>query len=398
MTDGESGRPLRLLWLGTYERDYTRTRTLMAGLRRRGVEVIECHRPLWELTRHKAGGFLSPQRLGATGASFLQAWGGLAREQRRLGPVDAVVAGYPYQPDALPAWIFARGRRVPLIADAMISFSDTLAGDRARVGSTAGAALAALDKVTFRCADVLIVDTRAHAAYFEESFGVAPKRMGVVRLGAETAIFKPAPLPAGEPRALFYGKLSPMHGLETIVRAARVEGTPPVRLIGGGQLDGWLADEIERDPPPRMEHLPWVEHERLGEELAGAGICLGIFGASAKAARVVPNKVYHAMSVGRPIITADTPAAREVLQEGQNALLVPAGDHEALAAAMIRLANDRGLCERLGEAARKTFLEVGSEDAVARDFLAAVEGVRRDRRRDGRAQPDEETADRLGTA
>lgn len=371
MSGERSGRPLRLLWLGTYESDYTRTRTLIAGLRERGVEVIECHRPLWELTRHKAGGFLSARRLGATGARFLRAWGELAREQRRLGPVDAVVAGYPYQPDALPAWVFAKGRRVPLIADAMISLSDTLAGDRARVGNAAGTALASLDKVTFACADVVIVDTQSHATYFEESFGVPRERIGIVRLGAETAIFKPAPLPAGEPRALFYGKLSPMHGLETIVRAARVEGTPPVRLIGGGQLDGWLADEIKRDPPARMEHFPWVEHERLGEELAAAGICLGIFGTSAKAARVVPNKVYHAMSVGRPIITADTPAVREVLEHDQNALLVPAGAHEALAAAMIRLANDRGLCERLGEAARKRFLEVGSEDAVARDFLTA---------------------------
>ena len=372
MSEDRAGRPLRLLWLGTYESDYTRTRTLMAGLREAGVDVIECHRPLWELTRHKAGGFLSLGRLGATGARFLRAWGGLAREQRRLGPVDAVVAGYPYQPDALPAWIFARGRRVPLIADAMISLSDTLAGDRARVGNAGGTALATLDRVTFGCADVVIVDTESHADYFEESFGVPRERMGIVRLGAETAIFKPAPLPPGEPRALFYGKLSPMHGLETIVRAARVEGTPPVRLIGGGQLEGWLADEIEHDPPARMEHLPWVEHERLGEELAAAGICLGIFGESAKAARVVPNKVYHAMSVGRPIITADTPAIREVLEHDQNALLVPAGDHDALAAAMIRLAKDQGLCERLGKAARSRFLEVGSEDAVARDFLTAI--------------------------
>ena len=132
MSGEPSGRPLRLLWLGTYESDYTRTRTLIAGLRERGVEVIECHRPLWELTRHKAGGFFrgTPRRHRGEVPAGL---GELAREQRRLGPVDAVVAGYPYQPDALPAWVFAKGRRVPLIADAMISLSDTLAGDRARV-------------------------------------------------------------------------------------------------------------------------------------------------------------------------------------------------------------------------------------------------------------------------
>src|SRR5215212_11887806 len=77
-------RPLRLLWLGTYERDYPRTRVLVAGLRELGVEVLECHRPLWELTRHKATTFLSPAGLPALAGRLTSAWGGIALEQRRL--------------------------------------------------------------------------------------------------------------------------------------------------------------------------------------------------------------------------------------------------------------------------------------------------------------------------
>jgi glycosyltransferase involved in cell wall biosynthesis len=367
-----AGAPLRLLWLGTYERDYTRTRVLMAGLRDLGVEVLECHRPLWELTRHKAGSFLSPKRLPLIAAQVASAWGSIAVEQRRFGRVDAVVAGYPHQPDALLAAVFARGRRVPLIADAMISMSDTLAGDRGRVGSLTGKALAGLDTATLRVADVVIADTDAHARYYAERFGVRPDRVGVARLGAETQVFKPAPPPAGTPRALFYGKLAPLHGLDTLLEAARVPGTPPVRLVGDGQLGGWLEQELRRDHPPGFEHVPWIEHERLGEELARAGICLGVFGRSEKAARVVPNKVYHAMCVGRPVITADTPASREVLEHERTALLVPPGDAEALAAAMTRLAEDEPLRIRLGAAARERFLEVAAQRVVARDFLAAL--------------------------
>jgi glycosyltransferase involved in cell wall biosynthesis len=365
-------RPLRLLWLGTYERDYTRTRVLMAGLRELGVDVVECHRPLWELTRHKAGSFLSPKGLPKIAGQVLSSWASIAAEQRRVGPVDAVVAGYPHQPDALPAWVFAHGRRVPLVADAMISMSDTLAGDRARVGVGIGNALAALDTVTLRCADTVIVDTDAHARYYASRFGVPPERMGVARLGAETEVFKPAPPPNGTPRALFYGKLAPLHGLDTLIDAARVPGAPPVRLVGDGQLGGWLAEELRRDHPPGFEHVPWIEHEQLGGELARAGIVLGVFGRSEKAARVVPNKVYHAMCVGRPVITADTPAAREVLEHERNALLVPPGDAPALAAAMTRLADDEPLRLRLGEGARETFLEVAAQRVVARDFLAAL--------------------------
>ena len=102
-------RPLRLLWLGTYERDYTRTRVLMAGLRDLGVDVVECHRPLWELTRHKAGSFLSPAGLpGSPGRSPRP--GRRSRvEQRRVAGVDAIVAGYPL-PARRPARLGVRAR------------------------------------------------------------------------------------------------------------------------------------------------------------------------------------------------------------------------------------------------------------------------------------------------
>ncbi len=370
------------MWLGTYERSYSRTRVLVEGLRELGVEVVQCHRPLWELTRHKAGGFLSPRRLPRTGARFALAWAELLREQRRLGPVDAIVAGYPAQPDVPLAALCARARGVPLVVDAMISLGDTLSGDRARVGSAASAALAWLDAAAARRADVLITDTDAHAEYFAAAYGLGADAIGVVPVGAEPELFAPAPPPGGEVRALFYGKLSPLHGLETIISAARMPGVPPVRLIGDGQLGPWLDGELARGRPEGLEREDWVPYERLGEELAAGAICLGIFGTSEKARRVVPNKVFQAMSVGRPIVTADTPAVREVLTDGKDAMLVPAADADALADALRRLAADPELRTRLGEAAHRRFTDVGTPGAVAGRFLDAV----------GRPQPERVTA------
>ena len=53
---------------------------------------------------------------------------------------------------------------------------------------------------------------------------------------------------------------------------------------------------------------------------------------------MIPNKAFQALACGTPLVTADTPAARELLVDGESALLVPAGDPEALAAAVRRLA------------------------------------------------------------
>lgn len=360
------------MWIGTYEGAYPRTRVLVAGLGELGVGVVECHRPVWERVRHKAGSFLAPAPLAAAGARFAGAWPGLALEERHVGRVDAVVAGYPCQPDALPASLVARRRRVPLVVDAMVSLADTLAGDRGRAGALAARALAGMDRAALAVADLVVADTRAGARFLAERFGVREGSLVVAPVGAEPERFPPAPPPDGPPHALFYGKLAPLHGVDVVVAAARRPGVPPVRLIGDGQLGGWLRDELDRDRPPGLVHEPWVSYERLGAEVAAAAMCLGVFGTGAKAARVVPNKVWQAMAVGRPVVTADSPAAREVLSDGVDALLVPAGDPAALAAAMARLASDPDLRARIGAAARRRFLELGAPREAARPLLEAL--------------------------
>ncbi len=291
---------MRLMWLGTYERDYPRGRVLIEGLREDGVEVVECHRPVWERERHKAGAFLRPLPLARTLGRFAGAWGALAVEGAREPGVNAIVAGYPAQPDALPAWCVARARRVPLAVNMMISLADTLAGDRARAGRLAGAALAGVDRATLAAADLVVADTAAGADWLAARFGVPSARLAVVPVGAEPDRFPALPQPDGPPVALFYGKLAPLHGVATVLEAARRPGAPRVRLIGDGQLGPWLERELARDRPQGLSWERWVPYEALGAEVGRAAICLGVFGESAKAARVVPNKVWQAMAGGAP--------------------------------------------------------------------------------------------------
>lgn len=365
-------RPLHVEWAGTYERSYPRTRVLIEGLRAHGVRVTECHRPVWERTRHKAAGFLAPGRLVPAAGGHAAAWASIAVRPHASGPVDAVVAGYPAQPDALPAWALARARHAPLVVDMMISLSDTLAGDRARVGATAGAVLAGIDRITLALADIVLADTAAGADFLAERFGVPRDRLVVALVGAEPGMFPPSPPPTGPPRVLWYGKLAPLHGLQVIVDAARMPGVPAIRLVGEGQLSAWLANEIRRDRPAALEHIPWIPYDDLGAEVASSAVVLGVFGTSAKAARVVPNKVFQAMAAARPVVTAATPGAREVLSHDVNAVLVPPGDPVALAAALRELAADAPRRARLGEAARERYEQVGLPSEAARPLLNAI--------------------------
>ncbi len=347
----------------------------MRGLRELGEPVEERHEDVWERERHKAGAFLAPAPLARAAGRYGAAWARLA-PAAVCGPRPrAVVAGYPAQPDALPAWACARARRCPLVVDMMISMADTLGDDRGRTAGAASAVLAALDHLTLRAASLAIADTAANAGFLADRFGVPRTTLAVVPVGADPDLFAPRPAPPGPPLALFYGKLAPLHGLQTVLEAARRPGVPRVRLIGSGQLGPWLQRELARDRPAGLEHAPWVPYERLGDELAAASISLGVFGTSGKASRVVPNKVWQSMAARRAVVTADTPAAREVLRDGRDALLVPAGDAGALALALRRLADDPELRGRLAEGGRRRYEELGTPRAVAGRFCDALAEV-----------------------
>ena len=139
-------------------------------------------------------------------------------------------------------------------------------------------------------------------------------------------------------------------------------------MIGSGQLD-----ELMEGRPPNVEWVQWIEYEDLPREYWGAGCALGIFGTSDKAQRVIPNKAYQALACGAPLITADTRAARELLQDHESALLVPPGDAHALAEAMQRIVRDPALAKRLSSGGRLIYEENASEDVLGPRWRSLIE-------------------------
>ncbi|MFM8409028.1 MAG: glycosyltransferase, partial [Alphaproteobacteria bacterium] len=115
----------------------------------------------------------------------------------------------------------------------------------------------------------------------------------------------------------------------------------------------------------------WVAYEDLPARLRSADVVLGIFGGSQKARMVVPNKVWQAAAVGRAIVTADTPAIREVFVPGESIRLVER-DPSALAAAIRELAADPAGRERLGAGARAAALRAAGASVRAARLREAL--------------------------
>jgi glycosyltransferase involved in cell wall biosynthesis len=225
-----------------------------------------------------------------------------------------------------------------------------------------------IDRAALRAARLVVADTDANARYLAELARVPTSRFEVCLVGAEERVFTPG-WSDGD-AVVFVGKLIPLHGVETILEAARLAPEVPVRIVGSGQLDSLLEQR-----PSNVEWIPWIEYERLPAVYKEALCVLGIFGASGKARRVIPNKVFQALASGAPVLTADTPAARELLADGESALLVPPSDPAAIAAAMRRLAEDGELRARIADGGHRAYREQASEQVLGERWRRILTGL-----------------------
>jgi len=373
---------MTVCYWGTYDQEYPRNRILMAGLRASRVEVRECHFPLWKDTsqklRHARSGWLRPGML----LRCARAYASLTARFLTSPRPDFLFVGYSGHFDVFPAWVLSRLRRVPLIFDAFLSLYDSLVLDRDAVARTGPKAkfLAWVDRNACRLADRVLLDTQAHAEFFSEAFGLPAEKFWVLPIGADDRVFRPG---SASPRngrpytVLHFGRYIPLHGLETVVRAARLleEKGVPCRflMVGDGEERGRIEALAGRLGVRSLEFRGAESPDRLAATIREADLCLGIFGETGKAARVVPNKVYEAMAVGKPVITGDSPAAREFLTDGVDCLLCRRGDPGALAGAITRLRNDGALAQRLALAGRMRFQEKASPEVIGRDLLERLE-------------------------
>ncbi len=172
-----------------------------------------------------------------------------------------------------------------------------------------------------------------------------------VRAGAAT----PAPPPAGPPAIAAAGLITPARGQDVLVEAVR--RLPPslgqVRLTIAGEPTAAAADRRFH-----RELVERIERYGLGARVALPGHVEDVDALYASASVVVnPARfeepfgriAFEAAAAGRPVISTDVGAVRELLEDGVNALLVPPEDPDALAAAIEAVLTDpelRGAARR----------------------------------------------------
>jgi len=290
--------------------------------------------------------------------------------------LDAYFIGFFGQPLVFPTRVRWKG---PLILDAFVSAYDTLCFDRKTFSpnSPLGVMTFHLDRLSCHLSDVIIVDTRAQAKYFQHTFQLPEFKFQVVYAGCDDDLFRPLEVSPSEiPTVLFYGTFLPLHGVDVIIQAAYQLRHEHLlfKIIGRGQEYEKARSLASKLRVHNVQFLPPVPLEDLPLIINRATICLGgPFGRSNKAQRVITSKTFQCLSAGKPTIVGETPANKELFTHGKNVWMCPAGDAEALADAIQILLDSPDLCVQLGKAGREIIQQTSGKVVTAQLVRNAVE-------------------------
>ena len=367
-----------LLW-GCCDMGKPRNRITLAAMKAAGIPVRSICKDLWSGVEDKS-------RLGGTGMllfalRYLFAYPALVLRFLLAPRPDVILLAYPGVIDALVIGPVARLRGIPVIWDVFICASDTGVRDRQMLDPDGFPArlLRFAERLAARNAVKLVLDTRAHARMFAELYDLPPDRLSAIFVGAEADAFSAAGAAQSSrndadssTRVLFYGQFIPLHGIETIIGAASLPEAAGIdwTIIGTGQEARRIRQMLDRKPVATLEWIDWCNYRDLHRHIGRADVTLGIFGQSEKAASVIPNKVFQLILSGKPVVTRDSPAMRELLTGEESGIaLVPPGDPQALLAAIRRLAAEPVHTDHAAIAARFSI------DALGKNWRAMFEEV-----------------------
>lgn len=345
----------RVCYFGDYDPEYNRTKVLMQGLRENGVEVVECREdPRTPMVK-----------------KCIQ----LYRAYCLIGPHDAVVLGF-----SSTRWMPLYARiitRKKIVWDMLFSFYDNWVFDRKIVKQWSPKALYhwCLDWFLPHCVDKVIFHTYAEIERFADQFGVSRKRFARVILGADTSIFYPRPRrDDGMFRVEYHGGYIPVHGTETIIRAAKLLERESVQftMIGRGQEKNRIEALAKTLCLTNVEFLDFLPTKELVPYIAAADVCIGLLGDVPRVEESIANKMYENAAMARVSINADTKGVRECFQDGKDVVLVKKADPLALARAIRSLQKDPAYKHRLESGVLETFRRTASTKEVGRQLLAVI--------------------------
>jgi len=206
---------------------------------------------------------------------------------------------------------------------------------------------------------------------------VPADRIDMIRgCGVDMQQFQPSAPEPGPPVVMFPARIIGDKGVNEFVEAARLlkPTYPDARFVLVGRRDPDNPTDVPEDTIRQWERDGLVEWWGFSSDMPrmltqASIICMPSYREG------LPRGLIEAAACGLPIVTADVPGCREVVDHGVTGLLVPVRNGPATAQAVGDLLADPGQCKTMGTAARAKAEREFSVEQFVRDTLAGYQKV-----------------------
>jgi D-inositol-3-phosphate glycosyltransferase len=225
-----------------------------------------------------------------------------------------------------------------------------------------------IERTVLHRSDAVIAESPASRHHMLQEYAVDPAKVHIIPGGVDTGVFFPQPrqqarqalgLSVEHPLLLFVGRLQPLKGIDTLLRAAQMVRQPhpqvQVLIIGGGveAPDAYEAQELQRlqqltrelDVHHNVQFIKAQPQPRLAQYYAAADVL------------VMPSHyesfgmvVVEAMACGTPVVASRVGGLASTVVHERTGFLVPEGDWRAFAQAIGHLLERPRLSQTFGQA------------------------------------------------
>lgn len=299
---------------------------------------------------------------------------------------DVVVATSPQIFTALAGCVLAWTWRRPFVLELRDLWPDSIVAVGAMQEGFLLRLLRRLEYWLYRRAAMIVSVTNSFKRILAAN-GIPAKKIVVVRNGVDFTTFAPGEKPhelarelgvEGKFVAAYVGTLGMAHGLDSLLSAAqrlRDRTDLVFILVGTGAERARLERAAKQRGLDNVLFVGPVSKELVRQYWRLCDAALVLLRDVPLFRHVIPSKIFEAMATGRPIVLGVSGESQEILDDAGAGIAVPPGSPQALAEAVLRLADNPDLSRELGVAGRRYVERNFARERLASEMLHHLRGV-----------------------
>lgn len=314
----------KICFFGTYDKTYTSNRLVLQGLRANGIDVVEVNAHIKVTTMNKKSE-ITWWKLFLRVIKKYRLVIETIKHARGIASCDVIYVGYPGHFDVLPAWIVAKIYGKKLVFNPLLIFYTGFTEEQGILSKSSIMAKLAkwLESLIYSMVDQVYADTAFQKDFFIKVLNVPEAKIRILPIGADDQVYAYTPYTnaAKKLEVTYYGLYSPIHGVPYLIEAAHKllkDKNIHFVFVGNGQ-----AFQVNYDRAKKLKLTNCTFYHDVPESdhigiIQKADVFLGFLEKHPSVDRIIPNKVYQGLSLGKVVLTADAPVIRSVFAHNKN--------------------------------------------------------------------------------